>query len=316
MKSLTVVLPCYNTRECISQLYLLLKDTLDKLVLDESLGEYSLLFVDDCSPQKDFLVIEELLKNDPRIKLVKLTRNFGQQAAISCGLALSKDDWVVVMDADLQDRPQEIPRLVQTAMKGYDIVFTRVKERKDSNLKKLFAMGFYSVFSMFTDVESLNGYRNFGIYHRKVVDAFLSLDEQFRGFALLVRWLGFKSTVIEVQHDRREIGRSSYDFVKGLNLAIDSILTFSDKPLRITTISGFVVSFLSIMAGLVFLLRGLMGYRVVLGWTSLILSIWFLSGFTVFCVGLIGLYVGKVFNETKKRPHYIVDYTVNIDEEV
>jgi len=307
---LSVVIPCYNTSNSIEVLY-------HRLVAVAEKGlSLEFIFIDDNSPQHDFLVIAELCKKDCRVKLIRLSRNFGQQAAISCGLRHAMGEWIIVMDADLQDRPEEIPNFYRKAMEGYDIVFSKVGTRKDSLLKKAFSNLFYSIFAFFTGSRGNHGIRNFGIYNRKVVNAFLSLDEQFRGFALLVRWLGFKSTVIEVQHDRREIGRSSYNFVKGVNLAIDSILTFSDKPLRITTISGFVVSFLSIMAGLFFLLRGLMGYRVVLGWTSLILSIWFLSGFTVFCVGLIGLYVGKVFNETKKRPHYIVDYTININEEV
>jgi dolichol-phosphate mannosyltransferase len=274
------------------------------------------IFIDDYSPQQDFLVIADLCKKDSRVKLLRLSRNFGQQAAISCGLKHARGEWIIVMDADLQDRPEEIPNFYKKAMEGYDIVFSKVENRNDSFLKKAFSSMFYRIFGYFTGSKGNHGIRNFGIYHRKVVDAFLSLDEQFRGFALLVRWLGFKSTVIEVQHDRREIGKTSYNFTKGLNLAMDSFLTFSDKPLRITIMSGFVVSLISFMAGLVFLFRALLGYTVILGWTSLILSIWFLSGFTVFCVGLIGLYVGKVFNETKKRPHYIVDYTINIDEEV
>lgn len=306
----SVIVPCYNTRDSIDVLH----DRLAKVADTGMVCEF--IFIDDHSPQQDFLAITELCKNDSRVKLVRLSRNFGQQAAISCGLRHSSGDWVIVMDADLQDRPEEIPSLYNKALEGYDVVFSKVESRNDGFLKRFFSNLFYSIFAYFTGSTGNHGIRNFGIYSRKVVDAFLSLDEQFRGFALLVRWLGFRSTVIEVQHDRREIGRSSYNFMKGLNLAIDSILTFSDKPLRITTMSGFVVSFMSIMAGIVFLVRGLLGYRVVLGWTSMILSIWFLSGFTVFCIGLIGLYVGKVFNETKRRPHYLVDYTINIDEKV
>jgi len=308
---ISIVVPLYNTQDCVVPLYTRLCTS-----FENSNAMIELIFVDDYSPQQDYKVVHEIAKQDPRVKLVKLSRNFGQQAAISCGLKHAIGEWVIVMDADLQDRPEEIPRLYSKALEGYDIVFTRVGHRRDSFLKRLFSNVFHTMFAYFTGARGNHGIRNFGIYSRKVVDAFLSLDEQFRGFALLVRWLGFKSDVIEVQHDRREIGKTSYNFTKGLNLAMDSFLTFSDKPLRITIMSGFVVSLISFMAGLVFLFRALLGYTVILGWTSLILSIWFLSGFTVFCVGLIGLYVGKVFNETKKRPHYIVDYTINIDEEV
>lgn len=311
MTMLSIVVPLYNTKDCVGPLYARLCTTLERTNIP-----LEFMFVDDCSPQQDFKVVEEITKRDSRVKLIKLSRNFGQQAAISCGLKHVKGKWVVVMDADLQDRPEEIPNLYNKAMEGYDIVFSRVVYRRDAFLKRLYSDIFHSLFAFFTGSKGNHGIRNFGIYNRKVIYAFLSLDEQFRGFALLVRWLGFKSAIIEVQHDSRKIGKSSYNFMKGLNLAIDSFLTFSDKPLRITIMSGFVVSLVSFLAGLVFLFRALFGNRVVVGWTSLILSIWFLSGFTVFCVGLIGLYVGKVFNETKKRPHYIVDYTINIDEEV
>lgn len=308
---ISIVIPLYNTKDCVGQLYIRLCT-----ILKSANVPLEFIFVDDSSPQQDYEVVQEIAKKDSRVKLIKLSRNFGQQAAISCGLKHSKGDWVIIMDADLQDRPEEIPRLYKKALEGYDIVFTKVGHRRDAFLKRFFSNVFHTMFAYLTGTPGNHGIRNYGIYSRKVVSAFLSLDEQFRGFALLVRWLGFKSTVIEVQHDRREIGKSSYNFAKGLNLAIDSFLTFSDKPLRITIMSGFVVSLVSFIAGLVFLFRALLGYTVLLGWTSLILSIWFLSGFTVFCVGLIGLYVGKVFNETKKRPHYIVDYTINIDEEV
>lgn len=306
---ISVVIPFYNTSSCVKPLY-------ERLLASLAFcnGEFEIICVDDNSPQEDYVQIDKIAQFDHRVKLIKLSKNFGQQAAISCGLHASRGDWVVVMDADLQDRPEEIVNLYEQSQEGYSIVFTRVTQRNDSILKRLFSASFHFLFAFLTGSKAGYSIRNYGIYERNVIDAFLLLEEQFRGFALLVRWLGFRSTTIEIQHDKREIGKSSYNFSKGLNLAIDAWLTFSDKPLRLTISLGFFVSALSIIAGLIILVRGLMGFRVVLGWTSLILSIWFLSGFTVFCVGLIGLYVGKVFNETKKRPHYIIDSKVNIDE--
>ncbi|MDP3115389.1 MAG: glycosyltransferase family 2 protein [Candidatus Cloacimonadaceae bacterium] len=304
---ISVVIPLYNTRDCLEMLYSRLLES-----LNETLADFEIIFVDDNSPQADHILISKISKKDERVKLVKLSRNFGQQAAISCGISYAKGDWVVVMDADLQDRPEEISSLYQKALEGYDIVFTEVNSRRDNIIKKLYSKAFHTLFAYLTGSMANYGMRNFGIYSRKVVDAFLTLEEQFRGFALLVRWLGFNSATIQIQHDKRETGKSSYDFSTGLSLALDSWVTFSDKPLRITVSAGFLISLISFMIGLFYLLRALLGYRVVLGWTSLILSVWFLSGFTVFCIGLIGLYIGKVFKETKKRPHYLIDYTENL----
>lgn len=306
---LSVVFPCYNTRE---SLFELVKRTIEALqVMPVS---YELIFVDDYSPQLDYILITDLAAKDDRIKLILFSRNFGQQAAITAGLSKTKGDWVVVMDADLQDDPKYITELFNKAHEGYDIVFTKALNRKDGLLKKAFSDAFYTLFSFLTGSPVNRGLRNYGIYSRKAINTFLALKEQFRGFALLMRWVGFRSTTIEIEYRQRKIGKTSYSFLKSINLALDSFIAFSDRPLKSTMVFGLFISTSALIAGLVFFIRAILGYSVLVGWTSLILSIWFMGGFTVFFIGLIGLYVGKVFNEAKGRPHYIIDKTINIDE--
>ncbi|MDD4309064.1 MAG: glycosyltransferase family 2 protein [Candidatus Cloacimonetes bacterium] len=306
---ISVIIPFYNTRECVRPLYDRLLTTLNR-----SGWQFELICVDDKSPQKDWEVIEDLAQADKRVKLVRLVRNFGQQAAISAGLAKSCGDWVVVMDADLQDKPEEIPNLLHKAMEGYNIVFALRGRRKDTWLKKLYSWMFHRMFKLLSGMETDTRIGNFGVYSRKVINAFLTLKEGFRGFNMLVSWLGFDYTCIDVDHQERIIGKSSYTFKKGLLLAMDAFVAFSDTPLKLTALSGFILAFISMLVGIIFLIRFFLGYTLLLGWTSLILSIWFLSGVIIMIMGIIGLYLGKIFAETKNRPHYLIDYTINIDE--
>jgi glycosyltransferase involved in cell wall biosynthesis len=309
--NISIVMPCYNTRESIQLIYQRLLTILKKCS-----DNFEIIFVDDGSPQNDWEVIEQIATNDQRVKLIKLIRNFGQQTAISAGLKYADSEWVVVMDADLQDKPEEIPKLLVKAKEGFDFVCARRQNRVDTFIKISYSAIFHRVFRILTGIETDNTVGNFGIYNRKVIDAFLKLPEQFRGFGLLIKWLGFKAAFVDVEHQDRVIGKTSYDFRKGLNLAIDAFIAFSDKPLKIAVWVGFFVSFLSLSFGFIVFIRALIGYRIVLGWTSLIFSIWFLSGVIILIMGILGLYVGKVFNETKHRPHYIIEFSRNIDEKV
>lgn len=305
---ISVVLPFYNTRDYTAELYQRLARSLNAEGVD-----WEMICVDDCSPQKDWEVISLIGEQDTRVKLIRFVRNFGQQTAISAGLAVSQGDWVVVMDADLQDRPEEIPRLLAKALEGYQIVYARRVVRKVSPLKKIYSKVFHIIFEFLTGIKMDDTVGNFGIYGRQTVDTFLSMKERFRGFGLLISWIGQPSASIQVEQQKREGGKSSYTFRKGLSLAVDAFIAFSDKPLKILAISGFALSLLAFGVGIAFLIRGLLGYTEIVGWTSLIISIWFLSGVTIFIIGVLGLYLGKVFDEVKGRPHYIVDMTLNLD---
>lgn len=304
---ISVVAPCYNTRDSIKELHRRLS-----IILSTLTERWEIIFVDDNSPQKDYFVIKDIVKKETRVKLVKLIRNFGQQAAISAGLGIATGEWIIVMDADLQDMPEEIPKLYHKALQGYDVVNTCARQREDTITKKIYSFLFHLFFSFLTGYKANYNIRNYGIYNRRVINEFFRLEEQFRGLILLINWLGFKSTTIEIRHYRRKQGKTSYNFFRGLNFAIDSFIAFSDRPLKMTMFIGSLISLFSFTIGVIYLIRAFLGYTGIVGWTSMILSIWFLSGFTIFFIGLIGLYIGKIFNETKGRPHYIIDFTENI----
>lgn len=303
---LSVVIPCYNTRDSLKPLY----DRLIRVFEQVSIN-YEIIFVDDASPQEDWVEIEKLCKIDERVKLLKLVKNSGQQTAISAGLRHSKGDWVVVMDADLQDKPEDISALIAKIADGYPIVSARRTERKVSPLKRLYSQGFHWFFKLLTGISTDRTIGNFGIYRRDVIDTFLSLEERFRGFGLLLAWMGYKRAYIEVTQDKREIGKTSYNMRKGIALALDAIIAFSYRPLKFTALAGFGISLFSALVGLFFLIRGLLGRRMVAGWTSMMVSLWFLAGIIIMILGIMGLYIGKIFEETKKRPHYIVEKAIN-----
>jgi hypothetical protein len=213
------------------------------------------------------------------------------------------------MDCDLQDVPEEIARLYQTAQSGYDIVVGRRAYRNDHWLKKILSRNFYRVFAYFSGTTVDNQIGNFGIYAQKVIRSIRTLREQNRSFGLFAIWVGFERTEIDIEHAARPYGRTSYTFRKMAALAIDSIIAHSDKLLRLTVKLGLVVSVLSLVYAAWIVLRYFLWATPIIGWTSLIVSVYFTAGLIIGTVGIVGLYVGKIFDEVKGRPLYIVDAT-------
>ncbi|WP_254979747.1 glycosyltransferase family 2 protein [Cyanobium sp. ATX 6A2] len=243
----------------------------------------------------------------PHVKGIRLSRNFGQHSAITAGLGLAKGDWIVVMDCDLQDRPDQISTLYSKALEGYDIVFARRRVRRDSRLKRIYSRAFYSVFSYLTGTAQDAAIANFGIYQKKVIDAVLSMDDNIRYFPAMVQWVGFKSTRVDVEHSPRAQGDSTYNLGRLLRLAVNNIVSFSDKPLRLAAQGGLILSAASFAIGLFYLAGYLFGVIKVAGFASLIISIWLTAGINIFVLGLVGIYVGKAFEKIKGRPIYIID---------
>ena len=276
---------------------------------------YELIFVNDASPDQGEMIIAEYAARDERCKLISFSRNFGQHYAIMAGLKFARGEWIVVMDCDLQDRPEEIPCLFEKAKQGYDIVFAHRTERKDSLIKKLESAAFYFTFNLLSDIKMDRGVANFGIYHRKVVRAVLSLGDKIKFFPIMVRWTGFKQATVSVQHDNRYAGGSSYTLKKLFTLAFDNIISFSDKPLRLCVIFGSLLLFLSVVVFFFYLTLYLLGKITVMGYASLILSLWCLIGAVLLTLGLHGCYLGKVFNQVKDRPIYVIDKTINVEPE-
>lgn len=304
---LSVVIPVYKAEEIIEELVNRLKSS-----LEFASGNYQLILVDDGSNDNSWAVIESICIKQPQIKAIKLSRNFGQHHAITAGLDYCNGDWVVVMDCDLQDRPEEIIQLYQKAQQGFDIVLAQRNNRTDSFWKKILSKLFYKLYSYLTGIKYDGTVANFGIYNRKVIDSIKVMKEPMRAFSPMVRWVGFTKTSIKVEHGKRFSGKTTYSVSKLLNLALDIILSYSDKPLKIIVRLGFFISLMAFMFALYIFYRYCTGQITVTGYTSIIISIWFLGGLVIMILGVLGLYIAKIFAGVKNRPLYIVDKKINI----
>jgi dolichol-phosphate mannosyltransferase len=304
--TLSIVLPVYGCAACLEQLH-------DRCVaaLAGSGERLEFVFVDDASPDGAWQRIVELGALHPHVRGIRLARNFGQHYAIAAGVEAARGRRVVVMDCDLQDRPEEIPRLLARADEGFEVVFAGREDRQDPPLKRFASFAFYKVLGYLTGMPQDHSTANFGVYSRKVVDTINRMPESDRVFPLMVKWTGFRSDVVPVRHDERGTGRSGYHFGKLIRLALNIVLSYSDKPLRLVVKAGLAFSMVS------FLIVGLSVYRyfagdiAVAGFTSIIASIWLLGGIIIVCIGVLGLYLGRLFNIAKGRPYYLVDERVN-----
>jgi len=298
---ISVVCPVYACKTCLYEFYLRIKTTLESIGLD-----FEIIMVNDASPDGAWDTIVELANIDNRVKGINFSRNFGQHYAITAGLEYCAGEWIVVMDCDLQDQPEEIVKLYKKANEGYMIVFAKRSQRKDSWIKRRSSEIFYSILGYLTDTEQDPTIANFGIYHKKVIASILSMNDYHRYFPTMVRWVGFKQAKIEVDHAERVKGHSAYSTKKLLRLAMDVILSFSDKPLRLTVKFGFFISCLSVVFAIYNLILFLNNIILVPGYTSLIISVWFLSGLIITVLGVVGLYIGKTFDKVKGRPVFII----------
>jgi dolichol-phosphate mannosyltransferase len=306
MTNISVVSPVYQAAEIIPRL---VAET--TLALQSITDSFEIILVDDGSKDDSWESIKKECIKSKNVKGFRLSRNFGQHSAITAGLSYARGDWIVVMDCDLQDRPDQISILYNKALEGFDIVYARRRIRKDSKLKKLYSRAFYALFSFLTSTMQDAAVANFGIYNHKVIKAVLSMNDSIRYFPAMVQWVGFKSTRVDVEHSSRTQGESTYSFKKMVRLAINIIISFSDKPLRLVAQGGLILSGASFAVGLIFLVGYLLGVIKVVGYTSLIISIWLTAGINIFVLGLVGIYVGKAFEKIKGRPIYIVDEDLN-----
>jgi len=298
----SVVVPTYGCETCLFSLYNRLKNTLETFS-----SNFEIILINDCSPDGAWHVIKQLVETDPRVKGINFSRNFGQHIAITAGLDQAQGEWIVVMDCDLQDQPEEIPNLYAKTLEGFDIVLAQRTQRQDTLFKRLTSKAFYRVLSYLTDTYQDGSIANFGIYHYKVICNVIRMRERMRFFPIMVRWTGFKTAFLPVQHEARAEGKSGYSLKKLIYLATDTIIAFSDKPLRLSIKLGLTISFLSLVAAFTIIIRALLGIKGITGWPSLIVSVWFTSGMTIFLLGVIGIYVARIFQEVIARPLYIID---------
>lgn len=303
----SIVSPVYRSESLVDPLIQRISASVEKITTN-----YEIVLVEDCGPDASWEKIVEHCKKNPKVVGIKLSRNFGQQYAIQAGLDYARGEWIVVMDCDLQDRPEEIPQLYRKAKEGFDIVLASRKNRKDSFFKKFSSKAFHAIMSYLTDVKQDSSVAHFMLLHRKVVDALKKTGDYHRSYPMLVKWVGFRVAKVEIEHAEREDGKSSsYSFKKRLNLAINTILSFSDKPLRLIVNMGILISFLSAIIAIWQIILYFRGEINVQGWMSLFLTMTFFSGLIITTLGIIGLYLGKVFESIKNRPTYIVAETIN-----
>lgn len=303
---ISVISPVYRAEAIVDKLVSRITYEVSRIT-----ENFEIILVEDNGPDDSWGKIVENGNRDKRVKGIKLSRNFGQHYAITAGIDMARGEWVVVMDCDLQDRPEEIIHLYNKALEGYEVVVARRENRQDGFFKKLFSKTFYSVLTYLTGTKQDAAVANFGIYHHQVMEAIREMRESIRYFPTMVRWVGFKSTSINVVHAERDSGATSYNLKRLLNLAVDIILAFSDKPIRLAIKVGFSISIISFAFAIYNVLKAFIGGFNVLGYGSLIASIWFLSGLLMFLLGIVGLYIGKTFEGVKKRPLYIVSKSVN-----
>lgn len=301
MAHISVVIPVYKAEGSLEELYLRLRASLETITKD-----FEIILVEDCGGDRSWNIITSLARADERVKGIQFSRNFGQHYGITAGLDHCDGDWVVVMDCDLQDLPEEIPHLHAKALEGYDIVLARRGRRKDPLLKRFSSWIFYKIFSYLSDLSYDGQVGNFRIMSRQVVVNFRRMREQLRFLGGLITWMGFPMTSIDVRHAESFSGKSTYTLRKLWKLASDTIIAYSDKPLRLSVKFGFMLSLLSLVYGSWIVYRAYVYGIPVLGWGSLMVSLYFLGGVIIAILGIIGIYLGKTFDETKKRPLYIV----------
>jgi polyisoprenyl-phosphate glycosyltransferase len=307
MPSFSIVSPVYKAEAIV---HLLVKEIVRSIELITY--DYEIILVEDGSPDNSWNEIEKECEANKKVKGIKLSRNFGQHYAITAGIEHARGDWVVVMDCDLQDRPEEIARMYDKCREGFDIVLARRIERKDHFSKRFSSKAFYFVLSYLTGTTQDPRIANFGIYHRKVIASINKLKEPIRYFPTMVKWVGFKKTLIDVEHGERASGSTTYNWSKLFRLAMDIILANSDKPIKLIFKTGFIIALLSFLFGIYIMYNYFIHRITVPGYTSLLVSIWFIGGMVMFVLGLIGLYVGKTFEGVKNRPIYLADKMINI----
>ena len=306
MNFLTIVAPAYNEESLIKEF---IKEV--TLQVEKITPDYEVIIVDDGSIDLTWSEITKECESNKKIKGIKLSRNFGHHYAITAGLFASKGKWTVVMDSDLQDRPEVITDLLEKAQEGFDVVFVNRVDRPESVLYKICQRFFYLTLNLLSGLHFDSRQANFSIISQKVVSAFKLLPENGRFYGSSIKWLGFEKTAIEAKHGNRLSGKPSYTIRKRIKLATEIILSFSERPLIFSVILGILVSLSALGLTVFVLLKSISDGFEVTGWASLMVSILFTSGSILIMIGLLGIYIGRIYTEVKSRPLFIISETKN-----
>ncbi|MBQ3019214.1 MAG: glycosyltransferase family 2 protein [Clostridia bacterium] len=303
MEKLTLIVPCYNEEEALPYFY----EEVCRVV-GELNYETELLFVNDGSKDNTLSVIKGFAEKDERVKYLSFSRNFGKEGAMYAGFCNASGDLVAVMDADMQDPPSLLPKMLELIESGeYDSVATRRVNRKgEPKIRSFFARMFYKLMGRISDADIVDGARDFRLMKRKMVDAIVSMGETNRFSKGIFGWIGFKTYWLEYENVERVAGETKWSFWKLFKYSLEGVTNFSDTPLKIASWSGIFFTFAAVIAMFFVFIRALLFGDNVAGWPSTICIILFIGGIQLFCLGIMGQYISKIFRETKKRPIYII----------
>jgi glycosyltransferase involved in cell wall biosynthesis len=311
MKKITILVPAYNEEEVINIFY----ERVVKVINSITNYDFELLFINDGSKDNTLKILEDIAQKDKKVKIISFSRNFGHQCAVTAGLNEATGDAIIIIDSDLQDPPELIPEMIKLWENGNDVIYgKRTKRKGESHFKLLTARMFYKTLNKLSDTEIPKDTGDFRLADRKVVDVINSLPEHNKFLRGLFSWAGFKQIPIEYERNERIAGKTKYPLKKMIKLALDGIMSFSNKPLRI--IGGFGI--FSIIISFIILIYALLSFafgwnNLTAGWTSLMVAITFFAGVQLSSLWVISEYIARIYDESKKRPEYIISKKINID---
>lgn len=311
-QKLSIVVPCYNEEKVIDVFYERVMEVTKKI---EKNYDYELVFIDDGSKDKTFELLKQLRNKNDHIKMISFSRNFGKEAGIYAGLSNSVGDLVVVLDADCQHPPEKILDMIKYIEEGYDTVATRRTNRKgEPVLKSFFSKMFYKLINQFMEIKLEESVQDFRMMKRNVVDAILSLEEYNRFSKGIFSWVGFQCKYIEVENVERAAGTSKWGFKSLFKYAIEGITSFTTAPLKLSIFLGLIVCIASVIFGVEIIIQTLALGKDVPGYASIIVSILFMGGVQLLCLGILSEYISKMYMEIKDRPKYIIKEKIDNKE--
>ncbi len=298
--NISIVSPVYQAQNILPELVKQISD-----VCNAAGFQYEIILVEDGGKDQSWAAIGELCKQYPQLVGYKLSKNFGQHYAITAGIARAKGDAIVVMDCDLQDNPAYIPELVQKHLQGFNVVCTLKREKKYSLYRRFASDLFFKIINNLSDIRLEKGLGTMTLIDRKVADEYLKIRDYHRHSSMIFSWLGFKRGFIEIEHQARHSGRSSYNLGKLIQHAVNGVISQSDKLLRWSITAGFVL-FLASLIGVAYIVVRSFYHQFEVGWPSIVVLILFTTGIILFMLGIAGIYIGKIFDQVKDRPLYII----------
>lgn len=310
MKKISIIVPCYNEQEAVPIFYQELTEIIKKMDCD-----YELLFVDDGSQDHTLEIIKKTAQEDSHVTYLSFSRNFGKEAAMYAGFCNAKGEYVAVMDADMQDPPSLLPKMLDILETGeYDSVATRRTNRSgEPKIRSFFARKFYQIVTSISDVEIVDGARDFRLMRKEIAETIVSMNESNRFSKGIFGWIGFRSYWLSFENTERIAGKTKWNFWKLFKYALDGIMNFSQAPLSLVSWGGVLMTFFSSLMLLLIIIRKIIFGDPVVGWASTICVIIFIGSIQLFCFGIIGQYIAKIYIETKRRPHFIISETNGSD---